>query len=71
MLATILRRVHLELVPLLKVELEPVITLRPKHGVQVVARAVSGFAPDMAAIAESAELVRKVEPEVASKCPFH
>jgi cytochrome P450 len=71
MLATILRRVHLELVPLLKVELEPVITLRPKHGVQAVARAVTGFAPDAAAIAESTELVCKVEPEVASKCPFH
>ena len=39
LLATILQRVHLELVPGQQVVPEPLITLRPKHGVQVVAKA--------------------------------
>ncbi len=37
-LATVLQRVHLELVPGQQVTPEPLITLRPKGGVQVVAR---------------------------------
>jgi cytochrome P450 len=40
MLATILQRVHVELVPGQQVVPEPLITLRPKHGVQVVAKSV-------------------------------
>lgn len=38
-LATLARRVHLELVPGYRVEPTPTITLRPRDGVQVVARA--------------------------------
>ncbi len=39
MLATILQRVHLSLVPGQSFEAEPLVTLRPKHGVRVVASA--------------------------------
>ncbi|MFT3839972.1 MAG: cytochrome P450 [Myxococcaceae bacterium] len=38
LLATIVQRTHIELVPGQKVVPEPLITLRPKYGVQVVAR---------------------------------
>jgi cytochrome P450 len=40
LLATILQRTHLELVPGQQVVPEPLITLRPKHGVKVIAKAV-------------------------------
>jgi cytochrome P450 len=36
LLATILRRVHLELVPGHPVEMLPSVTLRPKYGIRIV-----------------------------------